>query len=86
MREGQQRLDKWLWYARIIKSRTLATRFILDGHVRVNGVRITQAAYAISPGDVLTIALPRTTLVIEVLAPGLRRGPAKEAGLLFKSK
>jgi len=83
MREDHQRLDKWLWYARIVKTRTLAARLVSDGHVRVNGMRITQTAKAVGAGDILTIALPNATMVIEVVAPGNRRGPATEARELY---
>lgn len=83
MRDGQQRLDKWLWYARIVKTRSLAAKLVASGHVRVNGVRIEQTARAVGPGDVLTVALLNTTLVLEVLAPGDRRGPAVEARQLY---
>lgn len=83
MREDHQRLDKWLWYARIVKTRTLAAKLVSDGHVRVNGTRITQAAKAVGSGDVLTIALSHATIVIEVVAAGNRRGPAREARELY---
>lgn len=78
-----QRLDKWLWFARIIKSRTLAARLVSEGHVRINGLRTDQPAKLISPGDVLTIALERQTLVLKVLDPGTRRGPYAEARKLY---
>ncbi len=83
MREGQQRLDKWLWYVRVVKTRSLAAKLVADGHVRVNGTRVTQVSRAIGAGDTLTIALERTTRVLEVVAPGNRRGPAEEARQLY---
>lgn len=83
MREGQQRLDKWLWYARIVKTRSSAAKLVAAGHVRVNGVRVTQAARLVQAGDVLTIALAHTTLVLEIAAAGTRRGPAEEARQLY---
>ena len=83
MREDRQRLDKWLWFARFAKSRTLAAKLVTDGFVRVNGLRAESAAKAVAVGDVLTIAAPRTTSLIRVEALGIRRGPAPEARLLY---
>lgn len=83
MREDRQRLDKWLWFARIVKTRSLAARLVTEGHVRLNGVRTIQAAKMVGAGDVLTVALPNRTIVIEVVLPGSRRGPAPEARKLY---
>jgi ribosome-associated heat shock protein Hsp15 len=80
---GKQRIDKWLWFARVVKSRTGATRLVEDGHVRLNGARITVAAHALKAGDVLTIALDRQVRVLRVVGTGDRRGPFTEAKLLF---
>ncbi len=80
---ASQRLDKWLWFARILKSRTLAAALVSAGHVRVNGHRTDQPARQISPGDVLTIALERQVLVLKVRDGGTRRGPFIEARQLY---
>lgn len=80
----RQRLDKWLWFARVVKSRSLAAQLVIDGFVRVNAKKIDQPAKPVSPGDVLTIALERDIKVLKVIAPGTRRGPATEARLLFE--
>ena len=80
----RQRLDKWLWYARVIKSRTSASRLVEEGHVRVNTVRTDNPAKSVRPGDVLTIALDQQVRVLKVLSPGERRGPFEEAKLLFE--
>ena len=80
----RQRIDKWLFFARIIKSRTLAGKFAAGGNVRVNSEKIDQASVLIKPGDVLTITLERRILVLRVLGCGERRGPAPEAQLLYK--
>ena len=53
----KQRVDKWLFFARVVKSRSLAAKLAAGGHVRVNGVKINQAAYGIKIDDVLTISL-----------------------------
>ncbi|EKF42052.1 RNA-binding S4 domain-containing protein [Nitratireductor indicus] len=80
----RQRIDKWLFFARVVKSRSLAAKLAQAGGVRVNRNKIEQAAYAVKPGDVLTITLERRVLVYRVLAPGTRRGPAEEARLLYE--
>ena len=80
----RQRIDKWLFFARVVKSRTLAGKFAAAGNVRVNREKIEQASFLIKPGDVLTIALERRVLVFRILACGLRRGPATEARLLYE--
>ena len=82
-REDRQRLDKWLWFARFVKSRTLAAKLVADGFVRVNGQRADTPAKQIAVGDVLTVAVARTTAVVRVEALGHRRGPAPEARQLY---
>jgi ribosome-associated heat shock protein Hsp15 len=77
------RLDKWLWQARFFKTRSLAARLISDGHVRLNGARVTKTAQAVAVGDVLTFAQARRIRVIQVAAIGTRRGPASEAQELY---
>lgn len=79
----QQRIDKWLFFARIIKSRTLAGKFAAAGNVRVNSEKIDQARFLIKPGDALTIKLDRRIVVLKVFGCGHRRGPAPEAQLLY---
>jgi ribosome-associated heat shock protein Hsp15 len=80
----RQRLDKWLWFARVVKTRTLATRLVSDGHVRLNSQRVDAPAKLVSPGDVVTVALERQVRVLKVLAPGIRRSCYEEAKLLFE--
>jgi ribosome-associated heat shock protein Hsp15 len=83
MREDRQRIDKWLWFARFAKSRTLAAKLVTSGFVRVNGQRVENPAKPLAVGDVVTLALARTTLVLRVENLGARRGPAPEARLLY---
>ena len=83
MREDRQRLDKWLWFARFAKTRTLAAKLVTGGFVRLNGQRTDNAAKAVAIGDVITLALARTTLVVRVEGLGERRGPAPEARQLY---
>ncbi len=80
----RQRLDKWLFFARLIKSRSLAQKAIEAGHVAVNGKRETQSSAQIKAGDMLEVSLERRDLVVRVLLPGSRRGPYEEARLLYE--
>jgi ribosome-associated heat shock protein Hsp15 len=84
MRDGYQRLDKWLWFARFAKTRSLAAKLVDQGFVRVNGARAAAPAKQVAPGDVLTVAAPHVTAVVRILAPGERRGPAPEARTLYE--
>ena len=79
-----QRLDKWLWFARVVKTRSLAARLVGGGFVRVNARRVQSPAKSIGPGDVLTIALDCRIRVLRVIAPAARRLSAGEAALLFE--
>lgn len=78
-----QRLDRWLWFARVVKSRTLAQRLVASGAVRVDGRRVTAPDRRIAAGAVLTIGLPGRIRVLRVRDPGIRRGPAAEAAGLY---
>jgi ribosome-associated heat shock protein Hsp15 len=80
---ARQRVDKWLWFARIVKSRTLAAKLVTDGRIRVNSVRVETPAKPVGPGDVLTIALDRDVKVLRIMANAERRGPYSEARLLY---
>jgi ribosome-associated heat shock protein Hsp15 len=78
------RLDKWLWYARFCKSRSVATQLCRDGRVRVNRVVVDKPNRTVRAGDVLTFALGHDVRVIRVVALGERRGPAGEARTLYE--
>lgn len=78
------RLDKWLWYARFFKTRSLAAKQVSGGHVRVNTTRVSKPAQSVGPGDVLTFPQGRAVRVVKILAPGDRRGPAPEAQALYE--
>jgi ribosome-associated heat shock protein Hsp15 len=80
-----QRLDKWLCFARVVKSRTLAAQLVGGGRVRVNRMRVLKPSHSLRPGDVLTVALRGEVRVLEVLAVGERRGPPQEARLLYRA-
>ena len=80
----RQRIDKWLFFARIVKSRSLAAKLASSGGVRVNGDKADQPSRLVKPGDVLTINLARRVLVLRILDAGTRRGPAPEARALYE--
>jgi ribosome-associated heat shock protein Hsp15 len=80
----RQRLDKWLWHARVVKARTSAAELVERGHVRINGVRETAPGHAVKPGDVLTIALDRSVRVLKVIGFSERRGDASSARGLYE--
>lgn len=84
MEAGRQRIDKWLWYARVVKTRSLAQKLAVSGHVRLNREKVEAASQQIRLGDVLTIVMPRRVLVLKVADLGSRRGPAPEAHLLYE--
>jgi ribosome-associated heat shock protein Hsp15 len=78
----RQRIDKWLWHARVVRTRSAAAALVTAGHVRVNGQRIDAANRVVRPGDVATVALDRTVRVLKVLGFAERRGSAEAARLL----
>lgn len=79
----RQRIDKWLWHARVVKTRTLAQRLVERGYVRLNGTRIQIASQAVKVGDVLTIALDERVKVLEVRDFAEARGSAPLAQRLY---
>ena len=78
------RLDTWLWYARFYKSRSLSSKAILSGKVRVNSNKIIKPASKVKINDVLTINHVNTVRIIQIQSIGARRGPASEAQALYK--
>jgi ribosome-associated heat shock protein Hsp15 len=81
----RQRIDKWLCFARMAKTRTLAATIVSLGQVRLNKTRVTKPSHEVGPGDVLTLAVHGRVRVIRVLAIGARRGPASEAQTLYQN-
>ena len=78
------RIDKWLWYARFFKSRTLAAKIISTKPIRINSNLVSKAHAVIRPGDVLTFPKGDHIRVIKVINLGSRRGPATEAHTLYE--
>ncbi len=80
----RQRIDKWLWHARVVRTRTAAAGLVGQGLVRVNGVRSDAASRPVRCGDVLTIALDRHVRILKVAGFAERRGSADAAQALFQ--
>jgi ribosome-associated heat shock protein Hsp15 len=81
---AKQRLDKWLFFSRAVKSRTLAQKLIETGAIRVNSERTIRTDHPVGIGDVLTMTVHDRLLVYKILDPGERRGPAPEAQALYE--
>jgi ribosome-associated heat shock protein Hsp15 len=78
----RQRVDKWLWHARVVRTRSAAAALTTAGHVRINGQRIDAPSQPVRPGDVVTVALDRAVRVLKVLGFAERRGSADDARAL----
>jgi ribosome-associated heat shock protein Hsp15 len=81
---NDQRLDKWLWFARVTKSRTLAATLVVEGKIRVNGERVAKPAHTLKVGDAVTITMRQRVRILRVVGFGLRRGSASVAAELFE--
>ena len=80
----KQRLDKWLFFSRAVKSRTLAQKLIETGAIRVNSERTERSDHRVGAGDVLTMTIHSQLKVWRILDAGERRGPAPEAQGLYE--
>jgi len=77
------RLDKWLWAARIFKTRAVAATAVAGGKVHLNAARV-KPAHPVRPGDTLTIQRGEDELTILVQALALKRAPAPIAAMLYE--
>lgn len=77
------RLDKWLWYARFFKTRSLATKLISSGKLRINGEVTSKPHRQAQIGQVLTFSQGPHIRVIRIDEIGKCRGPAAEAATLY---
>jgi ribosome-associated heat shock protein Hsp15 len=80
---GRLRLDKWLWCARVVKTREDAASLVESGKVRLNGQKTLKPGHGVRPGDVLTVVLNARVRVLHVVSLAERRGPAEVARLLY---
>jgi ribosome-associated heat shock protein Hsp15 len=78
------RLDKWLWFARLARTRSLAAKLCAAGHVAVAGRTIVKSGHPVRIGDIVTVPQGRLIRTVHVAALGTRRGPAAEARQLYR--
>src|SRR4051794_17143534 len=78
------RIDKWLWHARVTKTRSLAANLVAVGQVRVNRRKVEKSAHEVTAGDVVTVVTGGRVRVLRVQGLGARRGPPAEARRLFE--
>jgi ribosome-associated heat shock protein Hsp15 len=81
--EPRQRLDKWLWHARVVRARSDAAALVAAGRVRVNGDRKTSPGHGLKRGDVVTIRLDGSVRLLEVVDFVERRSDATAAARTF---
>ena len=79
--DGRQRLDKWLWCARVVRTREAAAALVEAGHVRINGQKTLKPGHSARVGDVLTIVLNSRVRVLCITGLAERRGPAADTAL-----
>lgn len=78
------RLDKWLWFARFFKTRSLATAQCQAGRIRIDGEVVSKPHAQVRPGQVLTFVQANHVRIVRVTALAVRRGPASEAQALYE--
>ena len=80
----RQRIDKWLWHSRVVRTRTAAAELAASGHVRVNGTRAKAPSQILRVGDVVTVSLYQGVRVLKVVGFAGQRGSSKVARLLYE--
>ena len=80
----RQRIDRWLWHARLVRTREAAATLAGAGYVRVNGMRIEAPGRMVRTGDVITVALERSVRVLKITGFRERRGPAGSGEALYE--
>lgn len=80
----RQRIDRWLWHARLVRTRDAAAALAGGGYVRVNGSRIDAPGRMVRTGDVVTVALDRGVRVLKVTGFAERRGPGGSGAALYE--
>ncbi|MCK5040737.1 MAG: RNA-binding S4 domain-containing protein [Sphingomonadales bacterium] len=84
--QNSRRLDQWLWYARIFKTRGAASKFCQAKKIRIDGEVVSKAKTPVSKGMVLTFSKEKLEKIIKIEALGIRRGPAVEAQSLYEDQ
>ena len=80
----RQRIDLWLWHARVVRTRGDAAALAASGRVRVNGLRIRTAGRPVRCQDVVTVTLDGGVRVLKVLGFASRRGNGEAALELYE--
>ena len=78
------RIDKWLWWARFFKTRSLSAKKISNGAVRVNSCRVLKPSAGITLNDVLTLKQGNVVQVIRVVSLGQRRENYEKAKKMYE--
>jgi ribosome-associated heat shock protein Hsp15 len=79
----RQRIDKWLWHARVVRTRSAAAELVTSGLVRLNRERITAPSRLVRADDVITVALDRQVRILKVAGFAERRGDAEAGRVLY---
>jgi ribosome-associated heat shock protein Hsp15 len=82
--EDRQRIDRWLWHARLVRTRSAAAALANSGYVRINGARINTPGRMVRTGDVITVSLDSRVRVVKVRAFASRRGSAPAGRILYQ--
>jgi ribosome-associated heat shock protein Hsp15 len=77
------RIDKWLWAARLFKTRTAATEAVVGGRVHLDGERV-KPAKAVRAGDTIEVTTGMVRRTLTVMAVAERRGPASVAATMYE--
>lgn len=80
----RQRIDRWLWHARLVRTRGAAAALADAGYIRVNGTRIDAPGRMVRAGDVITVALHRGVRVLKVKGFAERRGSSGTGAALYE--
>jgi ribosome-associated heat shock protein Hsp15 len=80
----RQRIDRWLWHARLVRTRDAAAALAGSGYVRVNGTRVHAPGRVVRTGDVITVALDRRVRVLKIVGFRDRRGPGGTGETLYE--
>jgi ribosome-associated heat shock protein Hsp15 len=80
----RQRIDRWLWHARLVRTRGAAAALAGAGYVRVNGTRVDAPGRMVRAGDVITVALERSVRVLKIRGFSERRGPGGSGEALYE--
>jgi ribosome-associated heat shock protein Hsp15 len=78
------RIDRFLFFIRLLKSRTLAQALVETGHVRIDGKRVEKPSESVRIGSVIAFPLHEQVRVLRVLSLPTRRGPAAEARACYE--